>query len=143
MLTQLIYSSRTTRTLTSVDLISITSTSQQNNLLAGITGALCYDRGSFLQLIEGEHSVIAHLYPLLLQDERHSELKILDLKEITERRFANWSMGFFNHENEISQLFLKHTKMAEFAPFSISALDANKFFDEVKKHVTLPKQKSE
>ena len=134
MLNQLIYSSRTTRTLTSADLSSIISTAQRNNLLSGITGALCYARGTFIQCIEGEPSIIDRLFQLLLKDERHTELKTVESREISQRRFPNWTMGFFSYENEIGQLFLKHARMAEFEPFSMSASDGNEFFDEVMKY---------
>ena len=139
MFNQLIYSSRSTRTLTNADLSSIISTAQRNNLPLGITGALCYARGTFIQCIEGEHSSINKLYQHLQKDVRHAELKTLDSREIAKRRFPNWTMGFFSYENEIGQLFLKHSRMAEFAPFSMSASDSNEFFDEVVKYVTLPK----
>lgn len=139
MLIQLIYSSRTTRTLTNADLSSIISTSQKNNLLFKITGALCYARGTFLQCIEGESSRIDPLYQLLLRDERHSELKTLDVRDISNRRFSNWSMGYFSYENDIGQHFLKHSRMAEFTPFSMSDSDSNEFFDEVLKYVSLSK----
>ena len=139
MLNQLIYSSRTTRPLMSADLSAIIATAQRKNLPRGVTGALCYSRGTFLQCIEGEPSIIDDLYQILFKDERHSELKILDSGEIPERRFPNWTMGFFNYENDIGQIFLKHTRMAEFAPFSMHASDGNAFFDEVVKYVTFPK----
>ena len=138
MLNQLIYSSRTTRSLTSADLNAIISTAHRNNLPLGLTGALCYARGTFIQCLEGEPAIIDELYQCLHKDGRHSELKTLDRREISKRRFPNWSMGFFSYENEIGQLFLKHSRMAEFAPFSMSASDGNAFFDEVVKYVTLP-----
>ena len=139
LLNQLIYSSRAARPITSADLNAIISSAQRNNLPHEITGALCYARGTFVQCLEGEPLTIDQLYQLLHKDERHSELKTLDIKKISKRRFPNWSMGFFSYENEIGQLFLKHSRMAEFEPFSMSASDGNEFFDEVVKYVTLPK----
>ena len=139
MLNQLIYSSCATRPLTSADLNAIISSAQRNNLPREITGALCYARGTFVQCIEGEPSTIDQLYQLLHKDERHSELITIDIKEIFERRFPNWTMGFFSYENEIGQIFLKHSRMAEFEPFSMSASDGNEFFNEVVKYVTFPK----
>lgn len=142
LLYQLIYSSRTTLPLTNPDLSSIVSIAQRNNMALGITGALCYAQGSFIQCIEGEHSIIHELYQHLHKDERHDEIKTLDSREISKRRFANWTMGFFSYENEIGQTFLQHAGMAEFAPFSMNASDCNEFFDEVVKYVKLPKQKA-
>lgn len=138
MLTQLIYSSRSTRTLNGQDLNSIVAAAQRNNEQHGITGALCFAKGTFVQCIEGERLVVNQLYEHLLKDYRHCELKISSIDEIAERRFPYWTMGFFSYENEIGQIFLKHSRMAEFSPFSMSATDLNEFFDEVLKYVTPP-----
>ena len=139
MLIQLAYSSRTTRALNSNDLSLIIADAQRNNALRGITGALCYASSTFLQCLEGERSAVNLLYQHLLKDERHSEMEITSFREIAKRRFPNWRMGFFSYENESSQLFLKHSRRAEFAPFSMTASDVDEFFDEVVKYVTAPK----
>jgi len=141
LLYQLIYSSRTTHTLTNPDLSSIVSIAQRKNLEVNITGALCYAQGTFLQCIEGEHSIIHELYQHLHKDERHEQLKTLDIRKISKRRFPNWTLGFFSYENEIGQLFLQHAKMAEFVPFSMDVVACNAFVDEVVKYVKLPKKK--
>ena len=138
MLTQLIYSSRATRNLNGHDISLIVSSSQRNNALRDLTGALCFVNDTFVQCFEGERSAVNLLYKHLLQDTRHKELEILSFDEIAERRFATWAMGFFSHKNKFSQLYLKHSRMAEFAPFSMTAFDVNKFFDEVALYVTVP-----
>jgi len=140
LLYQLIYSSRASRDLTNSDLSSIISTAQKNNLTFGVTGALCYAQGTFVQCLEGEQCIIDKLYQYLQKDEKHEQLKTLDRGEIYKRRFPNWTMGFFSYENEVSQLFLQHATMAECAPFSMSASACNEFFDEVLKYVTVPKK---
>lgn len=138
MLTQLIYSSRSTRNLHTQDLELIVTASERNNVLHGITGALCYSKGIFVQCFEGERGAVNRLYQHLLKDDRHYELEISSVDEIAERRFPNWRMGFFSYENEMGQLFLKHSRMAEFSPFAMRATDLNEFFDEVLKYMTLP-----
>lgn len=117
MLTQLIYSSRASRILNNTDLSSIISSSQRNNALVDITGAMCYANGTFLQCLEGDSLAVSHLYEHITRDERHTELKILNVNPITERLFPTWSMEFYSGENDIGQLFLKHGRMAEFNPF--------------------------
>ena len=139
MLIQLIYSSRTTYPLNGKDLGSLVATAQVNNSTRGITGALCHASGTFLQCIEGERLAVNQLYLHLAKDKRHDEMEISTVSEIPERRFPNWTMGFFSYENEIGQLFLKHSRMAEFSPFSMNVSDVNKFFDEVVKYNSVMK----
>ena len=135
MLTQLTYASRATQNLNNKDLSSIVSSSLRNNALYGLTGTLCYANGTFLQHFEGARLAVDGLYQHLLKDERHSQLKIISINEIANRRFPTWAMGFFSYESDISQLFLKHSKMAEFSPFSMTASDVSAFFDEVVKFI--------
>ena len=137
-MTQLTYASRAIEHLNSEDLSSIVSSSLRNNAEYGLTGALCYANGTFIQYFEGRRLAVNGLYQHLLKDERHSQLQILSAYEIFVRRFPTWTMGFFSYESDIGQLFLKHSKMAERSPFSMRASDANKFFNEVAKHVTVP-----
>ena len=60
----------------------------------GITGALVYGDGQFMQIIEGNESVLAALYAKLLQDPRHINVVKLADKQIAQRSFQDWSMGF-------------------------------------------------
>lgn len=64
---------------------------------------LLYANSCFFQIIEGPDDAIDNLYKKLLKDRRHSTItKILD-KEITERGFADWSMGALKLDPDMSQ----------------------------------------
>ena len=136
LLKQLTYASRAMHDLNSEDLSSIVASSVRNNTLYGLTGALCYANGTFIQYFEGDHLAVSRLYRHLLKDVRHSDLTILSVYEVAKRRFPTWSMGFFSYESEIGQIFLKHSKMAKVSPFSMIASDANEFFNEVVKYIS-------
>ena len=137
MLTQLIYSSRTTQTLNNNDLNAIVTSSQRNNAEFGLTGALCYANGGFLQCIEGERMAIQVLFQYLHTDTRHCEIEISNVHEIAHRRFPDWAMIFFSYQNVMNQLFLKHSVMPEFNLFSMSSSKADEFFDQVMEYVRL------
>ena len=139
MLTQLTYASRETENLNSQDLSAIVASSLRNNALYGLTGALCYANGTFLQYFEGERSAVDGLYLQLLKDKRHNQLRIVSAYAITERRFPTWAMGYFSYESDIGQLFVKHCKRAELSQFSMTASDVSKFFDEVVKYISIVK----
>lgn len=136
MLTNLIYASRTAQNLNAEDLNSIVVSSRRNNAVHELTGALCYANGTFLQYFEGERLAVNSLYQHVLKDKRHNKVILVSLNEIAFRQFPTWTMGFFSHEHEIGQLFLRHTRQAEFDPFAMTASGVNEFFDEVVKYVS-------
>ena len=137
LLTQPTYASRAAENFNSQDLISIASTAQRKNAIYGLTGALCYANGTFLQYFEGEHLPVHRLYQNLLEEKRHSQLKIVSVHEIAARRFPTWAMGFFSYKSDIGQLFIAPSKMAELSPFSMTTSNANEFFNEVVKYVSI------
>lgn len=93
---QLIYASRVIDAFTENDLMDILNTSRQFNKTANISGALIYHSGHFLQVLEGEKSVVEALYyEHIVKDKRHSDLNILSQGEVDKRAFSNWDMGFF------------------------------------------------
>ena len=76
----------------------------EKNAKNNITGMLLYANSCFFLIIEGPDDAIDNLYKKLLKDRRHSTItKILD-KEITERGFADWSMGALKLDPDLSQM---------------------------------------
>jgi hypothetical protein len=47
-------------------------------------------------------------------------VRLLSFEEISDRRFAGWSMGQVNIEKINSSLLLKYAEKAELNPFSVS-----------------------
>ena len=74
-------------------LASLMSVSNRNNRASGITGALVYDDGWFLQALEGERSAILHTFERIGDDERHAGCKLVEMVAIEKRIFGNWWMG--------------------------------------------------
>ncbi len=56
--------------------------SKQNNATRGITGAMIYANGYFMQLIEGPQNEVETLYSAIEADTRHSVLSLLHDQEI-------------------------------------------------------------
>ncbi len=90
---QLLYVSNTTRDFSRDELSNILTASRFSNAAADVTGMLLYLDGGFLQVLEGEHSVIQALYDRIAQDKRHWNTAVL-LDREAPRAFKNWSMGF-------------------------------------------------
>ncbi len=73
---------------------TILAASQRNNAPVGITGALMFNSGCFAQVLEGPQAAIEETFERIQQDDRHSDVSLLDFSPITDRFFPNWSMAF-------------------------------------------------
>ena len=99
---QLIYASKAIDTFTENDLMDMLNTSRQFNQARYISGVLIYHNDRFLQVLEGEKSVVEELYyEHIAKDKRHIELNLLTQSIAEKRAFRDWEMGFFgNNSNE-------------------------------------------
>ena len=68
--------------------------SKQNNATKGITGAMIYANGYFMQLIEGPQIAVDKLYSAIEADPRHEGLSLLHSQEIKDRHFSDWAMEY-------------------------------------------------
>ena len=55
---------------------------------------LLYHEGSFLQVLEGDGPVLDDLFATIGADRRHHRVVALLKREIDERHFGDWRMGF-------------------------------------------------
>jgi len=55
---------------------------------------LLYQIGSFMQLLEGEETVVQTLFETIRQDERHYAVIPIITGTAAHRNFDDWSMGF-------------------------------------------------
>lgn len=90
---QLVYLSRATTSVDRAELFDITATSMANNRAAGITGALMFCDGYFLQILEGESAVLTRTLDRIAQDPRHADLQVIERRENVARSFADWDMS--------------------------------------------------
>ncbi len=109
---QLIYLSFFSRDLSDAELEDILSVSRQHNETLGITGLLIVKGRAFLQALEGEKEAVYRLYDTIKKDARHREIMKISEEVITERAFANWSMGFKNLE---ALSAIESKKLADFS----------------------------
>ena len=73
-------------------LAGILSAARRNNPQWEITGALICRHDIYLQLIEGPSASIEALYARILNDDRHTDIRLLFEEEMGERLFPAWSM---------------------------------------------------
>ena len=90
----LIYCSDIVKYIQDLDISSMLYAARKNNSEHKITGLLIYSNEHFFHIIEGEEGAVKKCYELINRDRRHKNLKILLEKEISERQFPGWSLGF-------------------------------------------------
>lgn len=67
---------------------------RRNNATNGITGALVYVDGVFLQILEGEPHIVKQLMRKIDTDVRHESITILRESEIPSAIFIDWKMAY-------------------------------------------------
>lgn len=81
------------------ELLRLLEVSRRNNRRLDVTGMLLYKEGLFLQMLEGEESVVKQLYTKISLDARHHSLAVVVDGRTDRRLFSDWSMSFRNLED--------------------------------------------
>ena len=115
MLTQLIYISRAVGPQTTTVTSQILETARAFNKSHDLTGVLCQGKGFYVQVLEGERSVVNSLYRRIAADSRHVDAEIVLFGEIKNRQFKDWSMALVNLSIDDPMVTMKHP---EFDPYS-------------------------
>lgn len=131
MLVRLIYVSRAVKPPSSETTESIVAQSQHDNPAHGITGILCFSGGVYLQALEGGREAVNDLYGHIQRDARHKDIVLLNYEEISERRFAGWTMGQVNLSRINPTLLLKYFARSELDPYAVSGAVSLALLDEL------------
>jgi hypothetical protein len=94
---RLLYTSRATEPLGTLELFNLLNHARQNNAQLDITGHLLYAKGQFTQCVEGPTASLERLWHALLKDARHTDIQLLTRSACETRRFADWSMAFSSY----------------------------------------------
>ena len=60
----------------------------------GVTGFLLRTRTQYFQLLESADDVLDDVVGMIRKDPRHTYMQILCDNTSSQRRFANWAMGY-------------------------------------------------
>ena len=131
MLIRLVYASTAQRGVDLNEFKRILLQAQTNNHRRDLTGMLAFNSKIFLQALEGSRDQINDLYARLLRDPRHKTVTLLHYKEIEERHWANWSMGFAAPNTDNRALFLKYSQQSVFNPYNMKADAVEKMLMEL------------
>jgi hypothetical protein len=91
MLHRLVYISRAPERLhhrMAFVLTKIEKSAQRNNANLGVTGALIYANGVYVQALEGPRSAVSATFQAILNDDRHQRMEVIAAGNVEERWFA-------------------------------------------------------
>lgn len=91
---RLIYISTARSLLSEQELDEILRVSRRNNQVVDVTGLLIVGGRRFLQALEGPAEAVRKTYDRIKADGRHFAAVILSDREIAERSFSEWAMGY-------------------------------------------------
>jgi hypothetical protein len=97
---QIIYSSESATPMQTDELEEILEHARTSNAANGITGALVYVDGVFLQILEGETSSLQDLMARISKDVRHETVTVLREGEIPSAVFSDWKMAYLSATSE-------------------------------------------
>ncbi|MBO9477861.1 BLUF domain-containing protein [Shimia sp. R11_0] len=83
------------------------------NATHGITGFLYRCHQHYYQYFEGAADIIDDLLPRIAKDKRHTDFQVLQVDEISSRRFTGWSMGYSRAASELQNALLSPSSSAE------------------------------
>ena len=101
----LIYVSQAVKPFAQKQLKELLDQSRARNAQDGITGLLVYrlnpdfDRGNFLQVLEGPDAVVGEVWRRIAGDRRHHTVVMIEEGKIESRMFADWAMGSCHPSN--------------------------------------------
>jgi hypothetical protein len=118
MLTRLIYISRAVGPQTTTITTQILETARAFNKAHDLTGVLCQGKGLYVQVLEGERSIVNELYRRIVADSRHEHTEIVHFGEIDTRQFKDWTMALVHLSIDDPMVTMKHP---EFDPYSANS----------------------
>ena len=95
----LIYRSVARESFIESDIYKMLSDARDFNAEHHITGCLLYHDRKFLQLLEGEKSLVIGLFNAIEFDPRHHKIAVLKTEDRQDRIFDRWSMAFYDYGN--------------------------------------------
>ena len=88
------YVSVATAPMLETDVAALLTKARANNERDGITGALIFHGGRFIQIFEGDDDMVRRRFAEISADPRHRSVQKMREKTIGARQFPQWTMGF-------------------------------------------------
>ncbi len=92
-LTAIVYTSASVQPMSDQMLEELLVEARRLNLESGVTGALLYSDGTFMQYFEGEHGAMAETWERIRRSRLHSRVVEMMNGPIGTREFPDWQMA--------------------------------------------------
>jgi hypothetical protein len=138
-LVRLVYVSKVAADFAPDDLQAILDAARRHNLSSGISGLLAFNGDYFLQVLEGGREAVNRLYQLIAGDSRHESVLLLQLSEISERKFPSWSMAYVPTAMLTRDLLMRFSRNGQFLPMEMSAVSCLGLLQELSGHLPVSK----
>jgi len=90
---RLLYLSQAPHDVSDDEVHDILRSARRNNQAVGITGVLVYGGRMFAQILEGPEQAVLRMYVTVMDDRRHSDVRIIQVSPANEQIFKDWSMA--------------------------------------------------
>jgi len=124
ILSRLFYASTATEHYSPLEIGDILEACRRNNRPLNVTGMLFLGNNYFLQCLEGPRANVNTIYHKILADQRHTDIQLLEFKEIGARHFADWTMKYVRSAAVIDKI-MSETRMKEFNPYGLDTVTLN------------------
>lgn len=105
---RLAYASLVNKKLNKSDLREILSKSVNNNTRDNIRGALLFNSGIFLQVLEGSRASLNVTFRRISKDDRHERVELIGLEPVSGRLFTSWSMALIEDNAAAKRYLMKY-----------------------------------
>ncbi|HEX4880659.1 MAG TPA: BLUF domain-containing protein [Limnobacter sp.] len=121
------------------------ATASARNDQLGISGVLLCNGREFLQCLEGPTVHVSSVYSSILQDARHSDIRLLYHQAVTQRMFEGWSMaGLLARRDErnadLPYALLDHRLNRPWQALGVGAVDLVFEYARVKRNLEMAGQ---
>ncbi|MBU4213573.1 MAG: BLUF domain-containing protein [Actinobacteria bacterium] len=123
MLTQLLYFSEV-RDLGPGGAADVLEQSRRRNKIDFVTGVLLFNQNYFLQCLEGSRETVTAVFGSIAVDPRHGRVTLMSVRDIDERVFPDWSMGFVSSTTALRASLLRVSPTDRFEPAALSSTSA-------------------
>ena len=125
MVWSIAYRSRMTEPFSLGSLVRLGNEARLANAPLHVTGVLFYDEGGFIQVLEGDRSILSRLFARIAADARHKDVVKIANGRIRSRLFDDWSMRMFDMADLIaSEAALIEQALSPADPQSAEAVNA-------------------
>ena len=93
-LNSIVYVSSAVKPLSLEEISYLLKRARERNKEYGVTGALLYIGGNFMQYIEGPKDNLDIIYKIIQEDGQHTGLILVSREAIESRQFGDWSMAY-------------------------------------------------